>query len=281
MDTELLKTFLEVRKTRHFGRAAENLFITQAAASARIKQLEQVLGVTLFIRKRNNIQLSSEGERLVPHAEAVLLSLVRARQDVALEDAGSSQIFLGVRRGIWGEALQKKLYRMLRARPEVSIRVESHEPGDITRRLLDRTLDLAILYETPSLPQLQCLTIGELTLRLYSSGARDNVTRALAGNYVYLDWGDGFAHFHNRSFGEYLVPALHTNMNELARDYLAQQGGACFLPNSLRTCLRDEGLTPVRGAPEFRQPLNVAFHNESVNRELIKGVAGFFSKLRL
>ena len=41
MDTELLKTFLEVQKTRHFGNAADNLYLTQSAVSFRIRQLEQ------------------------------------------------------------------------------------------------------------------------------------------------------------------------------------------------------------------------------------------------
>ena len=41
MDVKVFKTFLEVANTRHFGRAADNLFITQAAVSARIKQLEE------------------------------------------------------------------------------------------------------------------------------------------------------------------------------------------------------------------------------------------------
>ncbi len=40
MDTELLKTFLEVSRTRHFGRAAESLYLTQSAVSFRIRQLE-------------------------------------------------------------------------------------------------------------------------------------------------------------------------------------------------------------------------------------------------
>lgn len=44
MDTELLRTFIEVSKTRHFGRAAENLYLTQSAVSFRIRQLEQQLG---------------------------------------------------------------------------------------------------------------------------------------------------------------------------------------------------------------------------------------------
>jgi hypothetical protein len=38
LDIELLKTFLEVRKTRHFGKAAENLHLTQAAVSSNISQ---------------------------------------------------------------------------------------------------------------------------------------------------------------------------------------------------------------------------------------------------
>ncbi|KKK52296.1 hypothetical protein LCGC14_3106360, partial [marine sediment metagenome] len=44
MDIDLLKTFVEVVRTRHFGKAAENLYITQSAVSFRIRQLEQGLG---------------------------------------------------------------------------------------------------------------------------------------------------------------------------------------------------------------------------------------------
>lgn len=84
MDTELLKTFLEVQKTRHFGKAADNLYLTQSAVSFRIRQLEQSLGVTLFNRFRNNIQLTTAGEMLLPHAQAVLSAISTAKQQIAL-----------------------------------------------------------------------------------------------------------------------------------------------------------------------------------------------------
>ncbi|MBU2179036.1 MAG: LysR family transcriptional regulator [Gammaproteobacteria bacterium] len=84
MDTELLKTFLEVQKTRHFGKAADNLYLTQSAVSFRIRQLEQSLGVTLFNRFRNNIQLTTAGEMLLPHAQAVLNAIASAKQQIAL-----------------------------------------------------------------------------------------------------------------------------------------------------------------------------------------------------
>ncbi|MGF1808122.1 LysR family transcriptional regulator, partial [Aliivibrio sifiae] len=71
MDTDLLKTFLEVTKTRHFGRAAEHLFLTQSAVSFRVRQLESQLGNPLFTRQRHNVQLTAAGERLLPYAEAI------------------------------------------------------------------------------------------------------------------------------------------------------------------------------------------------------------------
>lgn len=281
MDTELLRTFLEVRTTRHFGRAAQNLYITQAAVSARIKQLEEKLGAILFIRTRNNIQLSSEGERLVPHAEAVLLSLARAREELALEVAGSSQVYLGVRTGIWSTAMQDKLYSLRDEEPGLVICLESHQPDAITRGLLDRTMDLGILYEPPSLPQLKCLPIGNLTLRLYSSAKRQTLDSAMADNYVYLDWGGGFSRFHARRFGDYPVPVLRSNMNGLAIDYLAARGGSCFLPASLDKSLAAAGLLPVTGAPEFSRQLNVAYHSGSRQRDLIERVARYFVGLEV
>ena len=92
MDTELLRTFIEVSKTRHFGRAAENLYLTQSAVSFRIRQLEQQLGVSLFARHRNNIRLTASGERLLPYADAILHTLGRAKQDVALSPVSASSL---------------------------------------------------------------------------------------------------------------------------------------------------------------------------------------------
>jgi hypothetical protein len=68
----LLVTFLELARTRHFGKAAEHLFVTQSAVSARIRLLEATLGVALFTRKRNDIRLTRAGERLQRHAETIV-----------------------------------------------------------------------------------------------------------------------------------------------------------------------------------------------------------------
>lgn len=281
MDTELLRTFLEVRNTRHFGRAASNLFLTQAAVSARIRQLESALGVTLFVRERNNIRLSSEGERLVPHAETVLMALALARRDMSLEDPRAYPVYLLVRTGIWTTALQDKLHALLAAQPELLLRLDSRQSDVIARMLLDRTADMALMFEPPGVPELECAAVGDLTLRLFSSRRRDSVQRALAENYVYLDWGAAFARFHARRFGEQPLTRLQTNLVQVASDYLAKNGGACYLPESQRRKLAGDGLHPVPDAPEFERQLHMAWHASAAQRDVLEGIAEGFAGLRV
>lgn len=280
MDTELLRTFLEVRTTRHFGRAAENLFITQAAVSARIRQLEELLGATLFIRHRNNIQLSGEGERLVPHAETVLLALERARQEVRLQETVSRQLYMGVRTGLWGGLLQERLHALQASDPELALRVESRESAELERKLVDRTLDLAIGFEPSGIPELESRPVGRLTLLLY--GARTgSLEQALGGGYVLVDWGDGFARFHQRRFGEQRSPRMQTNLVGLARQLVQHRGGACYLPASDREELACAGLLPVQDAPSFSRQLYLVHHSGTPRRGLIASVAEAFQGVEL
>lgn len=60
-----LETFKVVYETKHFSKAADLLFIAQSTVSAQIKQLEDDLGVMLFIRNgRQEIETTPEGDLL-------------------------------------------------------------------------------------------------------------------------------------------------------------------------------------------------------------------------
>ena len=87
VDSELLKTFLEVSRTSHFGKAAETLYLTQSAVSFRIRQLETQVGADLFTRPRNNIQLTEAGERLVPYAEKLMETWLLAKKKFSRADS--------------------------------------------------------------------------------------------------------------------------------------------------------------------------------------------------
>jgi DNA-binding transcriptional LysR family regulator len=80
-----LDAFYTCAQTAHFTKAAERLNITQSALSQRIKNLEEELGLTLFIRDRSGLRLTEAGERLLRYCqtkdslEQEALSTMKAR----------------------------------------------------------------------------------------------------------------------------------------------------------------------------------------------------------
>lgn len=75
MNIKQLQSFLVLCDERHYGRAANRLFITQPTLSQQIKQLETSLKTILFRRKGRNIELTKAGAILQQHAEKIMLAL--------------------------------------------------------------------------------------------------------------------------------------------------------------------------------------------------------------
>ena len=272
MDTELLKTFLEVKNTRHFGRAAENLYITQAAVSARVKQMEAYLGVPLFIRIRNNIQLTAEGERLVPHAETILLSWSRARQDVALKEEQKDQLIIGSTAGLWNYAFQGKLSSIYSKFPEIAIRAVADNPDDLLRMVAERTLDIAILFDAPKIPNLTTVTTSKLKLVLASTIPGVTLKNALRENYIYVDWGTAFNMFHAKKFSETSPSILHTTMASIAESFMEGSPSTAFLPESLVKNSSVSNIHVVDRSPSFSRDIYLIYPKNTERLDLINQV---------
>jgi DNA-binding transcriptional LysR family regulator len=84
-----LECFLAIARTRHFGRAADQLGKTQPALSVQMRRLETDLGITLFERIGRQVQVTGAGELLVPHAERILADVHESRTRM-LEAKGGS-----------------------------------------------------------------------------------------------------------------------------------------------------------------------------------------------
>jgi DNA-binding transcriptional LysR family regulator len=82
MELYQLEYFLEAARQRNFTRAAAHLHLAQAALSEQIRKLENELGTPLFNRGRRETVLTSAGETLRQHAEALLERAATAKQAV-------------------------------------------------------------------------------------------------------------------------------------------------------------------------------------------------------
>ncbi|MCG9964529.1 HTH-type transcriptional regulator HdfR [Shewanella cutis] len=278
MDTDLLKTFLEVSRTRHFGKAAENLYLTRSAVSFRVKQLESILGVALFERQRNNIQPTPAGERMLGHAEAVLTAWERAKQDVSLSQLQSTQLAIGAGPNIWDAYLQGYLQHLHVGLPGIALRTEVLPLTVMTRQLMDRTLDLAISFDPPKLDQFELIQLGQINLLLVSKSMEVAVNAVQAGQYVKVDWGTAFNIIHAQDYAALPVPTLHTSSARIALDFILNNGGCAFLPEHLVQPLLSKGeLHLVAGASAISRSVYVAYWAENDRLEHIKQAIGFLA----
>jgi DNA-binding transcriptional LysR family regulator len=87
-----LEYFTAVAEELHFGRAAARLYISQPALSQAIAGLERALAVTLFIRTRQNVELTDAGAELLRHARGMLSDRQTAVASVRRVDRGEAGV---------------------------------------------------------------------------------------------------------------------------------------------------------------------------------------------
>lgn len=281
MDVELLRTFIEVQQTRHFGRAAENLFITQSAVSARIRQLEGELGVRLFMRDRNNIQLTTAGQKLLQHAEAIIAQWNRARLDVAVSDDSSQHIAMAAVPNLWEIFIPDWLQLARRKHGDIAITADDLSSESILRRVLDRSLDFGLLFEPPRLPELAIAPACVLRLLLVTRTDHLPLEQALGQDYIYVDWGRDFAHQHARLFPDMPAPMLRLGLSTAALRLLEDYRGAAWLAEpQVRGHIAEQRLFAVLQAPIIERQVYAIYRQDTDRREVIETLIGIIGRIK-
>ena len=272
MEIELLRTFLEVARVRHFGRAAEALHLTQGAVSARIRKLEAALGVSLFDRQRRDVQLTPEGHRFVSHADRLISQWRSARQDVSVGEA-AMQLSVGGSLRLWDVYLQDWLIRLHQAYPDWAISAESQSPDLLTRKVLDGVVDVAFMLEPAQIETLQIRAVAELELILVTTRRRASLDDALGPGYVMVDWGLAHALRHRRLYPDIPEPAVRLGQAGAALRFLEAVGGSAYLPKALvEERVQCRALTHVRRAQVFRYPIYAVYPLRGTRSNIVEQI---------
>ncbi|EBZ7423397.1 HTH-type transcriptional regulator HdfR [Salmonella enterica subsp. enterica serovar Bonariensis] len=266
VDTELLKTFLEVSRTRHFGRAAEALYLTQSAVSFRIRQLENQLGVNLFTRHRNNIRLTTAGEKLLPYAETLMNTWQAARKEVA-HTSRHNEFSIGASASLWECMLNAWLGRLYQLQePQSGLQFEARiaQRQSLVKQLHERQLDLLITTEAPKMDEFSSQLLGHFTLALYCSSPARKKSEL---NYLRLEWGPDFQQHEIGLIAADEVPVLTTSSAELARQQLSALNGCSWLP--VNWANEKGGLHTVADSATLSRPLYAIWLQNSDKYSLI------------
>lgn len=271
MDINILKTFMEVYRTSHFGKAADNLCVTQSTVSARVRQLEEDLGVKLFSRDRNNIRLTPSGQRFLKHAESMLTVWNRARFDVNVTDEKKLPLVVSGLPSIWDIYLGRWLQKVRTHYPNLSLIAEANSTEMITRQLSDHTIDMGFTYDIPNVSRLVVSESLSFELIMVSSHPDIGLVEAMETDYVYVDWGTSFSSQHAQHFPEASTPDIRIGLGRVARDYLRKIGGSAYLPEPMvRIDIQKERLYRVKDAPAINRKSFVMYRENSGQRELLE-----------
>lgn len=266
MDTELLKTFLEVSRTRHFGRAAEALYLTQSAVSFRIRQLENQLGVNLFTRHRNNIRLTAAGEKLLPYAETLMNTWQAARKEVS-QTSQHNEFSIGASASLWECMLNNWLGQLYQAHTTMQFEARIAQRQSLVKQLHERQLDLLITTEAPKMDEFSSLLLGHFTLALYCASP-SSLKADL--NYLRLEWGPDFQQHETELLAADDVPMLTTSSAVLAKQQLSALEGCSWLPVSwART---QEGIHTVSDSSTLSRPLYAIWLQNSDKQTQIREI---------
>jgi DNA-binding transcriptional LysR family regulator len=146
MTLDQLRIFVAVAERGHMTKAAELLGISQSAASAAIRSLEQQHGVQLFNRVGRNIELAQTGRRFLPEAKAVLERATAASnvlEHVSQTITGSLSI--AASQTIASYWLPRRLASFHEAYPAVRLSVTIGNTRQVETHVLDGTADFGLV----------------------------------------------------------------------------------------------------------------------------------------
>jgi DNA-binding transcriptional LysR family regulator len=273
MDTEIVRTFLEIVATGSFIRAAERLNVAQTTVSARIRTLEERLGRPLFVRHKGGASLTPAGEQFLRYAPTFVQLWQRMRRQVAVPPGHTSFLTIGGEVSLWQPYVLDWASWMRRALPDVALRVHIDVPQDLINQVAAGLVDAAVMYAPPHRPGLRVDLLLDEKLVLVATDPE--VGTVDAPGFVSVDWGPEFAREFGSSFPDAPSPGLSVNLGPLAVEHILATGGSAYC--RMRTAepyLAAGRLYLVPGMPQFAYPIYAVSSSDADESLLGPALAG-------
>jgi LysR family transcriptional regulator, nitrogen assimilation regulatory protein len=172
MDLKQLSYFLAVVEHASFSQASRALQVTQPALSRQVRLLEVELRQNLLVRTGRGVRCTEAGEMMAKHARLMLQNAAAAQSEMDnLRGVLSGHVTIGIPTSL-SNLLTVPLIDRLRAElPYATFSLSDGLSFTTQELLVDKRLDIALLYEPESSPQLDATPIMEQALFLICSSA--------------------------------------------------------------------------------------------------------------
>lgn len=295
MDSKL-ETLIKVNETRSFTKAAELLSLTQPAVSQHIRQLEQDLGATLFIRGEGPLKLTQEGEIAIKYAKRIQTLYQNLEQSLGDQKRHITRLSVGITHTSESNIMVEVLARYSSVSKKTRITIISDTINNLYMKLKTYEIDLAIvegrisdsnfntiMLDTDSLilavsnknplSRKSMVTLNELRkenliLRLPDSGTRNLFISHLESNNVSLD--------------EFNV-ILEVDNVATIKDLVRRDFGVSILARS--ACANELKKGKLIGLPienlSMTREINMVYHKDFEHMDLLQNIMRIYNEYSL
>lgn len=145
IDTRHLLTFRAIARSGSFTHAADELGCVQSNVTARIRKLEEGLGVTLFERDGRATKLTKAGNRLEAYAERIVSLIEEAESVVTDADGERTGLRLGALENTTATRLPTLVKRLHERFPDAPLSLMTGTTDELVTAVLDRKADAAFV----------------------------------------------------------------------------------------------------------------------------------------
>jgi DNA-binding transcriptional LysR family regulator len=157
MDIDDLRILNSVAKHGSMNRAAVELHLVQSSVTSRIRQIEDELGVSLFVRHSRGVRLSDAGERLLSFSGRIDALFREAVEAVKEDGVPKGSLRIGSTEPTVSLRLPPVITGYMSRYPAVALTVTMGNSSDLIKQVLDQNLDGAFVAGPITHPEL----IGE------------------------------------------------------------------------------------------------------------------------
>lgn len=172
MELRVLRYFLAVAREENISGAAEALHVTQPTLSRQLMELEEELGVKLFIRGSRKITLTDEGALLRKRAEEIIGLVRKTEAEITVPgEVISGDVYIGGGETDAMRLIAKTACELKKEHPGVRFHIFSGDAASVTERLDKGLIDFGVLIEPANVAKYDFLrlpavdTWGVLTRR--------------------------------------------------------------------------------------------------------------------
>jgi DNA-binding transcriptional LysR family regulator len=189
MELSDLSIFRTVAEAGGITRAAEKLHRVPSNVTTRISQLEDDLGVKLFVREGRNIRLSPAGAILLEKANR-LLELARETRDAVHESAPRGLLRLGAYESTASVWLPGRLNDFQKRYPQVTLELHTWSLQDMIAGIVSGDLEAAMICRNDADARLETLPLYDDEVVLVAPKQKDPLARGSKDDFVLLSFDD-------------------------------------------------------------------------------------------